>query len=208
MPPRTIADIAHTTFDVAIIGGGINGASLYHALTRQGYRVLLAERGDFASGTSQASTMMIWGGLLYMKDWELKTVCSLSASRDHLIHTEPLQIRPRLMRYVPEPGGRSRRLVQAALQAYWLLGLGRRRRPTYSTDFEERVLLKDGRTAGALTYEEGALESSDARFVLSWILQGGNNGSAAVNYCSVDSVALERSGRLWRLEVSDTLGGQ
>jgi glycerol-3-phosphate dehydrogenase len=44
--------------DVAILGGGVNGACLYDALCRQGYRTLLLDRGDFASGSSQASGMM------------------------------------------------------------------------------------------------------------------------------------------------------
>lgn len=50
------------TFDATIIGGGINGASLYHHLCQKGYRVLLVDKGDFAGGTSQASAMMVWGG--------------------------------------------------------------------------------------------------------------------------------------------------
>ena len=53
-----------TVFDVAVVGGGINGASLYHELCSRGYRVLLVDKGDFACGTSQSSAMMVWGGLL------------------------------------------------------------------------------------------------------------------------------------------------
>jgi len=49
-------------FDVLIIGGGITGASLYGELCRHGWRTLLLDKGDFASGTSQSSGMMVWGG--------------------------------------------------------------------------------------------------------------------------------------------------
>ena len=41
-----------TVFDMAVVGGGINGASLYHELCSRGYRVLLVDKGDFACGTS------------------------------------------------------------------------------------------------------------------------------------------------------------
>lgn len=51
-------------FDVLIIGGGVSGACLFHHLAGEGYRVLLIDKGDFASATSQSSAMMIWGGLL------------------------------------------------------------------------------------------------------------------------------------------------
>ena len=50
--------VGEDIFDVAIIGGGINGAALYHQLCNEGYRVLLVDKGDFACGTSQASAMM------------------------------------------------------------------------------------------------------------------------------------------------------
>ena len=162
-------------------------------------------RADFAAGTSQASTMMIWGGLLYMKDWELGTVWSLSASRDRLIRDQPRQIRPRTIRYVPVPGGRSLGFMQAALHAYWLLGLARRPRPRFVRDFSERAMLNHGGVPGAITYEEGVLEFSDARFVLSWILNGGDAASVALNYCAVESAGYDPAERVWRLDLADTL---
>jgi glycerol-3-phosphate dehydrogenase len=44
-------------FDVTILGGGINGACVYDNLCRRGYRVLLLDKGDLASGTSQAPSL-------------------------------------------------------------------------------------------------------------------------------------------------------
>jgi glycerol-3-phosphate dehydrogenase len=48
--------------DVLIVGGGMSGAPLYHELCGRGYRVGLIDKGDFSSGTSQASGMLVWGG--------------------------------------------------------------------------------------------------------------------------------------------------
>jgi glycerol-3-phosphate dehydrogenase len=200
----SLTHLNNTAFDVAIIGGGINGACLYHSLTTAGYRVLLADRGDFGAATSQSSTMMIWGGLLYMKDWELRTVASLSASRDRLIRDDPRQIQPRTVRFVPVPGGRSTVFVHAALHAYWLLGLARRHRPQYVRDFPERAMLNHGGVPGALTYEEASLDS-DARFVLSWILKSTSDNSIARNYCEVVGATYDRSASVWRLDLEDTL---
>lgn len=193
--------------DVAVIGGGINGASVFHELASTGYRVLLVDRGDFAAGTSQASAMMIWGGLLYMKDWELATVARLSASRDRLIEQQPSQVRVRSIRYIPEPGGRSRAFVQFVLYVYWLLGAARRRRPRFEREFEERRLLKPGVAAGALTYEEASLDTSDARFVLSWILRATGRHSVARNYCALEAAAWDRSRQAWRLQLRDARDG-
>ena len=72
-------------FDVAIIGAGVTGACLFHQLRQKGYRVLLADKADFAGGTSQASAMMLWGGLAYLRSFDLATVARLSLSREALV---------------------------------------------------------------------------------------------------------------------------
>ena len=73
--------LEETVFDIAIIGGGINGAAVYHQLCSQGYRVLLVDKADFGGGTSQASAMFIWGGVLYLRNLELLTVAKFCLSR-------------------------------------------------------------------------------------------------------------------------------
>ncbi len=48
-------------FDIAIIGGGINGTAIARDAAGRGIRVLLVEQNDLASGTSSASTKLIHG---------------------------------------------------------------------------------------------------------------------------------------------------
>jgi glycine/D-amino acid oxidase-like deaminating enzyme len=54
-----------TEFDLAIIGGGINGTAIARDAAGRGIRVLLVEQNDLAAGTSSASTKLIHGGLRY-----------------------------------------------------------------------------------------------------------------------------------------------
>ena len=54
-------------YDVVIIGGGICGAASARALTRRGYRILLLDRADFASGSTAAGTRLVQGGLQYLE---------------------------------------------------------------------------------------------------------------------------------------------
>src|SRR5687768_17661077 len=116
-------------FDVAVIGGGVQGACIYHHLAAAGYRVLLVDRGDFGGGTSQASAMLIWGGLLYLRDGDVREVLRLSAARDEMLRAWPQWAEAHTFRYVlGRRRHRPRALVQAALWAYWMLG-GCRRRP-------------------------------------------------------------------------------
>lgn len=88
-------------FDVVILGGGINGACLYDTLCREGYKVLLIDKNDFASGTSQSSGMMIWGGLLYLRNFDLSSVFQLSCDRDQIVNQKSRWMSPAIVRYLP-----------------------------------------------------------------------------------------------------------
>ena len=192
-------------FDVAVIGGGINGVCLYHHLCKQGFSVLLVDKGDFAGGTSQASAMMIWGGLLYLRNWELFTVRRLCTSRDRMLREMSEWIKPRRFRYIPDHGRGRGTLVHAALHFYWLLGGCRRLCPRRESDFSERAFLNQHRYDSSIIYEEAFVEPSDARFVLHWLLPYQNGVQTALNYCSLEGGAFDRSSREWYLDLSDSL---
>lgn len=106
-------------FDVVVLGAGINGACLYDALCRRGYRVLLVDKSDFGSGTSQASGMMIWGGLLYLRNLEFSSVLQLSHDRDRMIAERIQGTSTATMRYVASSQfGRPAWWVQSGLWLY------------------------------------------------------------------------------------------
>lgn len=52
-------------YDTVVVGGGIIAASATQHLTAAGYRTLLAERGDYASGTSSRTSRLQHCGLSY-----------------------------------------------------------------------------------------------------------------------------------------------
>ena len=116
-----------STIDVAIIGGGINGASIYHHLCEQGHRVIILDKGDFASGTSQASAMWVWGGLLYLEKLDLPTVWKMCADRDRMLADMPQNIAMRRFRFCISKGdGRSAAKMQLGLMTYRLFSALRR----------------------------------------------------------------------------------
>ncbi len=193
--------LSDATFDVAIVGGGINGASTYHQLCSQGYKVLLIDKGDFSSGTSQASAMMAWGGLLYLSSLDFASVWQLSVNRDRLIRHLSASVAPRRFRYVSK---QNKTTVLAALYFYWLLGLGRRRIPYQDKHFSESKFLKEGFSSDSLVYEEACLQPSDARFVLNWILAYQNEIHVPLNYCVLQNCHYDSSRGFWKLELKDT----
>lgn len=61
-----IGQLEQASFDVCVIGAGINGAATAQQLAAAGYRVLLVEKGDFGSGSSSRSSRLLHCGLRYL----------------------------------------------------------------------------------------------------------------------------------------------
>ena len=58
------------TYDVIVIGGGINASGIAREAVLRGLSVLLLEKDDFCAGTSGRSSKLIHGGLRYLEDRE------------------------------------------------------------------------------------------------------------------------------------------
>ena len=200
--------LSSNSFDIVILGGGISGACLFNHLSAAGYSVLLVDKGDFACATSQSSAMMIWGGLLYLKDFRFPTVWRLCGSRDRLVREKASWVRPQQFRYlVSHQGQRGGLLMSTALHGYWLMGRCRGARPRRSKAFPEASFLKGGDFANSFVYEEAVVDTSDSRFALRWILEGQTDHAVAVNYCSPLSASFDETANQWRLVMQDQLAG-
>ncbi len=119
-------------FDLAIIGGGINGTGLARDAAGRGLRVLLVEQHDLASGTSSASTKLIHGGLRYLEHGAFRLVREALSEREVLLRMAPHVIRPLRFVLPPLPGMRSALLLRLGLFVYDHLG-GRKMLPTTRT---------------------------------------------------------------------------
>ncbi|MFT7676479.1 MAG: glycerol-3-phosphate dehydrogenase [Planctomycetota bacterium] len=202
------ADTQAQIQDVAIIGGGVNGAAIFRELADSGLRTLLVDSGDFCARTSQASGQLIWGGLLYLKSLELRTVRQLCAERDRLILADPEQVRSMHFRYMPLRGSLRRPwIVRLALQAYWLLGGRRRIQPRGEASFQNQHLIAPGRFHPSLLYEEAGVVESDCRYVSSWIFSRMSPEQRALNHCSLEEARWDTHAKLWVLRLMDRLTG-
>jgi glycerol-3-phosphate dehydrogenase len=114
-----------TPFDLAIIGGGINGSGIARDAAGRGLSVLLLEQGDLAGATSSASTKLIHGGLRYLEHYAFRLVHEALSEREVLLRAAPHIAGP--MRFVlpHHPGLRPWWMIRAGLFLYDHLG-GRR----------------------------------------------------------------------------------
>lgn len=185
--------------DALIVGGGITGAPLYQILCRRGYRVGVIDRGDFASGTSQASGMLVWGGLLYLRNLEFSTVIKLCKSRARLLAGFPKDAAPLDFHYLAgDPGMVRSAAVRAALQLYWLLGGCGMRRPGF----------RETPWGNAHVYQEGMLTASDSRFVVERIAGHDSEHNIPLNHCRLENARFDRSAAGWKVGLRDQLSGK
>lgn len=102
------------TYDLVVIGGGINGAGIARDAAGRGASVLMVEQADLASATSSASTKLIHGGLRYLEYYEFRLVREALKEREVLLRAAPHIIHP-LTFVLPH---------HKALRPKWMLRLG------------------------------------------------------------------------------------
>ena len=112
---RDFQTIQNTTYDLIIIGGGINGAGIARDGALRGLKTLLIEKEDFASGTTSWSTRLIHGGLRYLEYLEFHLVRESLHEREVLLRTAPHLVQP-LQMTIP--------LYKGAARSYWLIQAG------------------------------------------------------------------------------------
>lgn len=193
--------------ETLIIGGGITGTSLANLLHRTGRSALLVEKEDFGSGTSQASGMMIWGGLLYLKNLEFLQVRKFCRARDQLISTLTDEVSPRSFTYVSsKKSGRSSLLMRAALGTYRTLALWKR---AASQQVPLHHLPKNFdplHFSHGWKFEEGFLKESDAHFTLQRLPYRSPH-VAALNYCEIIALSLNNDQK-WQAHLRDRKTGK
>ena len=106
--------IVAAAYDLAIIGGGINGCGIARDAAGRGLTVHLCEMGDLAGGTSSRSTKLIHGGLRYLEHYDFRLVREALREREVLWRIAPHIVAP--LRFVLP--------YRAGLRPAWLLRLG------------------------------------------------------------------------------------
>jgi glycerol-3-phosphate dehydrogenase len=196
------------SFDLAVIGGGINGAAIARDAAMRGLSVALIERGDFAGATSSRSSKLIHGGLRYLPQREIHLVRTALAERERLRRlTAPHLVKP-LRFFFPLYRGRGPGWI-ALGAGLWLYDLfartpraERHRRVNRAGALAaEPMLNPQALTGGAFYYDAGG---DDARLTIENALDAAYHGGAIANY--VELVRFSRAqGRIAAAAVRDRL---
>ena len=152
-------------FDLAIIGGGINGCGIARDAAGRGLKVMLAEQGDLAGATSSASTKLIHGGLRYLEHYEFRLVREALIEREVLLKAAPHIIWPLRFVLPHHRGLRPWPVLRLGLFLYDHLG-GRKILPaTRSLDLTRDIAGQPLKPEFTRAFEYSDCWVEDARFV-------------------------------------------
>lgn len=187
---QSLARLERDTFDVCVIGGGINGAAVARDAAMRGLGVALVEAGDFAGETSSRSSKLIHGGFRYLPQFQLRLVRSALRERELLRrHTAPHLVHPiRFLFPVYRGRGFGRLTMGAGLFFYDHLARiprAERHRSLGAAGVAELepLLAREGLSGGSLYYDAWG---DDARITLENILDAAIHGASVANYAAVE----------------------
>src|SRR5512133_1301502 len=180
-------------FDLAIVGGGINGTGIARDAAGRGLRVLLVEQNDLASGTSSASTKLIHGGLRYLEHGDFRLVRESLAEREVLLRMAPHLVRPMSFVLPQGPGSRPRWLVRAGLFLYDRLGGARSLPGARALDLRHDPLGGPMRSSGAgFVYADCRVD--DARLTVTTARDAAERGAVILTRTALVAARRESGG--------------
>jgi len=194
-------------YDLAIIGGGVNGCGIARDAAGRGNSVFLCEMNDLASGTSSWSTKLVHGGLRYLEYYEFRLVREALIEREILWQIAPHIIRP--LRFVlPHHAGlRPAWLLRLGLFLYDHLGGRKLLPPTRSVNLRTDVVGKPlipGRYARGFEYSDCFVD--DARLVVLTARDAADRG--AVIRTRTRAAEIRQSDGAWLVTTENTRTGE
>ena len=196
-------------FDLVVIGGGITGAGIALDAASRGLKVVLLEKGDFASGTSSKSTKLIHGGLRYLKQFDFWLVKEVGSERAIVHRLAPHLVLPeKMLLPLIEGGSYGKWLTSIGLKVYDLLaqveGDDQRKMVEKKEAKALEPLLPKKILKGAGYYAE--YRTDDARLTLENIKTSLNYGALPLNYTEVIDFVYEQE-KVKGVTMKDVLNG-
>lgn len=206
-----IQRMAHTEYDLLVIGGGITGAGILLDAAARGLSVALVEKGDFASGTSSRSTKLIHGGLRYLKQFDFWLVHEVGSERAIVHELAPHLVVPeKMLLPLVEGGSYGKWLTSFGLKIYDMLanveGEDQRVMLEKQAAMEKEPMLPSDRLIGAGYYAE--YRTDDARLTIELVKKGREYGGEPISYVEVRDFVTDEEGKISAVSVHDLHGDQ
>jgi len=193
-------------YDLAIIGGGINGCGIARDAAGRGASVYLCEMNDLASATSSWSTKLVHGGLRYLEYYEFRLVHEALKERECLWAIAPHIIAPLRFVLPHHKGLRPAWLLRLGLFLYDHLGGRKLLPPTKTLRLGEDVVGKPlQRDLFSLGFEYSDCRVDDARLTVLNAMAARAQGARIET--RVRALEARREGEHWRVTLEDRNSG-
>jgi glycerol-3-phosphate dehydrogenase len=165
-------------YDLAIIGGGLNGVSIARDATGRGLRVILLEQGDLAGGASQASPRLIHGDLAMLERRALLRVRTAMTERDTWLRIAPHLVRPMRFAIPAHSDERPPWLLRSGLLLYDRLASPSRLPASATLDVTHHPVGNALRRPFGTAFEYSDCVVDDSRLVVLTALDAAERGAA------------------------------
>tara|TARA_R110002072_G_scaffold154_1_gene955 strand:- start:8532 stop:10136 length:1605 start_codon:yes stop_codon:yes gene_type:complete len=192
-------------FDLAIIGGGINGTGIAADAAGRGLNVFLCEQNDLASGTSSASSKLIHGGLRYLEHYEFRLVKEALAEREVLLNKAAHLVSPLKFVMPHRPHLRPSWMIQCGLFLYDHLSKRNTLPKAKKIQFDQTSPFKAEIKKG-FQYHDCWVD--DARLVITNAIDARNRGAGIHTQTQCTKLDFNNEFQLWHLELFNKMTNQ
>lgn len=201
--PEQLERLESETYDILIVGGGVTGAYAALDASLRGYRVVLIEKSDFASGTSSKSSKMVHGGLRYIEQGNLGLVRHSLLERQRMRRNARhlVQRLPFLFPVLDKNGVFDKRMSSAFESLLWTYDLagGWREGILHQKLTPAEVLshcptLKEEQLSGGFMYFDARVD--DARLTLALVRTAAFHGATVTNHAEVIETTRDQHGKV------------
>lgn len=194
-----------SSYDLFVIGGGVNGTGIARDAAGRGYSVYLAEMDDLASGTSSAATKLIHGGLRYLEYYDFRLVRESLIEREILWGIAPHLISPLRFILPHHKDLRPAWMLRAGLFLYDHLGGRKKLPPTKTINLRTHETGRPLRGNFKRGFEYSDCWVDDARLVVMTAKDAAERGATIRPRTKL--VGARRSSEGWTLTVRDQKSG-
>ncbi len=193
-------------WDLVVVGGGITGAGILSEATRAGFRTLLVEANDFASGTSSRSTKLVHGGLRYLRQGQFLVTRKSVKERERMLEEGRGLVENLPFSLAAFPGDTMPR---------WMFGIGLSMYDALAWKWNhERLneaeilrafpMLQRSGVLGGYRYHDA--QTDDARLTLRILREGARRGGTAINYVRAIDLLRDSGGKVRGVVLRDEKG--
>ena len=199
------------SYDLVVIGAGINGVGIAQDAALRGLSVLLLEQEDICSGVSAWSGRLVHGGLRYLEHYDFRLVRESLRERERLFRLAPHLVSPvPLMMPFYRRNRRPSWLVRLGMLTYDVLSWDKsppRHRILSAAEARGRFtgMSTSGLTGAALFYD-GQVELAE-RLCVEIAVDARDNGAEIRTHTRVDAPLVE-GGRVTGVQYTDLLSGE